>query len=88
MISIVKGGEKENRHAREENLGPGYKSSSINIIGRVIKNPGREAEEHCEVTEREKGIKQALLVHRGSKQHEMKRDFNAKSSSNSSALIL
>jgi len=40
LISIVKGGEKENRHAREENLGPGYKSSSINIIGRVIKTRG------------------------------------------------
>lgn len=83
-----KGGGKENRHARKGNLGLGYKRSPIKINGRVIINAGKEGEEHGEVTGREEGIKQALLVCRGSKWHEMERDFNARSSSNSFALIL
>lgn len=37
-----KGGGKENRHAREENLGLGYKPSSVKINGRVIIKLGRE----------------------------------------------
>lgn len=45
------GGEKKpTRHAREENLGLVYKSSSIKINGRVIRKlgreEGREGEEH------------------------------------------
>lgn len=47
-------------------MGPGYKSPSPKINGRVIINLRREGEEHREVAGREKEIKQALLVHRGS----------------------
>lgn len=41
-----KGGGKETRHAREGNLGLGYKRLPIKIIGRAIINPGKEGEEH------------------------------------------
>lgn len=83
-----KGGGKEKRHARKGNSGLGYKPSPIKIIGRVIINPGKEGEEHREVTGREEGIEQALLVCKGSRWHGMERDFNARSSPNSFALIL